>query len=328
MISVKPTRRIPWAIVLIFLGLSLGITAMGYRFYLSDKSEIKNKIQQDLSAIADLKANLIMAWRKERLADAIVIRNSQQVALQVQGYLNDPTDAGVAQSLLAYMTVLKDQNGYASVLLLDTAQRLRLATLGDEESGGCDQLYFAATLNSREVKFSDLYRREPQGRIRLDLYIPILLNARGGWTVIGIMVLRIDPYRFLYPIVQSWPTPSRSAESLIVRQDGERVLFLSELRHRKNSALSFSLPINTPELPEAVVVHGNAGVMEGVDYRGVPVVAALRTIPGTPWYLVAKVDSSEIFTPIRERAWVVAIVTTLLIVIAAIGVGFWWKHEA
>ena len=287
---------------MIFLGLSLGITTMGYRFYLSDKSEIKNKIQQDLSAIADLKANLIMAWRKERLADAIVIRNSQQVAQQVQDYLNNPSDPGLTQTLLAFMTVLKDQNGYASVLLLDTAQRFRLGTLGDDLSGGGDQDCFAAALNSREVTFSDLYRKEPQGRIRLDLYIPLLLKARAGWTVIGIMVLRIDPYRFLYPIVQSWPTPSQSAESLIVRQDRNRVVFLSELRHRKNSALSFSLPLDTPGLATAVVVQGNVGVMEGVDYRGVPVVAALRTIPGTPWYLVAKVDSSEIFTPVRERA--------------------------
>jgi signal transduction histidine kinase len=88
------------------------------------------------------------------------------------------------------------------------------------------------------------------------------------------------------------------------------------------------LPVDTPGLPAAIAVRGNVGVMEGTDYRGVPVVAALRTIPGTPWHLVAKVDSGEIFTPVRERAWVVAIVTTLLIVIAGIGVGFWWKHEA
>ncbi len=312
---------------MIFLGLSLGISAMAYRFYLSDRSEIKNKIQQDLSAIADLKANLIMSWRKERLADAIVIRNTQQVAQQVQDYLNNPSDPGLTQALLALMTTLKDQNGYASVLLLDTTQKLRLGTQGDDLSGHCDQACFTAALKSREVVFSDLYRSSPEGRIRSDLYIPLLLNARTGWTVNGIMVLRIDPYRFLYPIVQSWPTPSQSAESLIVRQEGDQVVYLSELRHRRNSALSFSLPLATPRLPAAVVARGNVGVMEGVDYRGVPVVAALRTIPGTPWYLVAKVDSSEILTPLRERAWVVAIVTTLLIVIAGTGVGFWWKHE-
>ncbi len=328
MLSVKSGHRVPWAIIMIFLGLSLGISAMGYRFYLSDRAEIMNKIRQDLSAIADLKANLIMSWRKERLADAIVIRNSQQVARQVQDYLNKPSDPGLTQTLLAFMTSLKDQNGYASVLLLDTSQRLRLGTVGDDLSGHCDQACFATALNSREVVFSDLYRSEPEGRVRSDLYIPLLLNTGTGWRTIGVMVLRIDPYRFLYPIVQSWPTPSPSAESLIVRQERNEVVYLSELRHRKNSALSFSMPVNTPRLPAAVVVKGNAGVMEGIDYRGVPVVAALRTIPGTTWYLVAKVDSSEILTPIRERAWVVAIVTILLIVTAATGVGFWWKHEA
>ncbi len=328
MLSDVSKYRVPWVIVMIFLGLSLGIAVMGYRIYLSDRAEIKNKIQQDLSAIADLKANLIMSWRKERLADANVVRNTQQVVQQVQEYLIKPSDPELTQTLLAFMTALKDQNGYASVLLLDTAQRLRLGTLGDDLSGHCDQACFAAALRSREVVFSDLYRSEPEGRIRSDLYVPLLLKIPSGWGIIGVMVLRIDPYRFLYPIVQSWPTPSLSAESLIVRQDGDRVVYLSELRHRKNSALSFSLPMDTPQLPAAVVARGHVGVMEGIDYRGVPVVAALRTIPGTSWHLVAKVDSSEILTPLRERAWVVAIVTTLLIVISGIGVGFWWKHEA
>ena len=31
--------------------------------------------------------------------------------------------------------------------------------------------------------------------------------------------------RFLFPLLQAWPTPSTTAETLLVRRDGERVLF-------------------------------------------------------------------------------------------------------
>ena len=51
--------------------------------------------------------------------------------------------------------------------------------------------------------------------------------------VLGFLVLRIDPGKVLYPLLQSWPTASKSAESLIVRKEGDEIVYLNELRHLK-----------------------------------------------------------------------------------------------
>ena len=40
-------------------------------------------------------------------------------------------------------------------------------------------------------------------------------------------MLGVDADEFLFPLIQSWPTPSRSAESLLIRRDGDDVLFLN-----------------------------------------------------------------------------------------------------
>ncbi len=322
----SPESRTPWIIGLIFLLLSGFIGALGFRLYLNEKLEIRNKIQSDLSAIADLKANLITVWRKERLADAMVIHSNQSAAREVIDYLERPEDHLLADRLRTWMNAIAEHNGYASVLLFDKAQKLRMGTRDEDQSESPDRECFREAMYSRKVVISDLYRKSDREKILIDLCIPIG-NARNLETA-GVIVLRIDPYRILYPTVQSWPTPSPSAETLIVRNEQDRVVFLNELRHRKNSALSFSLPLNTPQLPAARVVQGKFGVTEGVDYRGVPVLAALRPIPETTWYMVSKVDSAEVYTPIRERAWVITIVATLLIVVAGIGVGLWWRHEA
>jgi signal transduction histidine kinase len=318
--------RAPWIIGMIFLLLSALIGALGFRLYLNEKLEIRNKIQSDLSAIADLKANLITVWRKERIADAMVIYRNQSVAREVIDYLEKPEDRLLSSRLLSWMNAIVEHNGYASVLLFDKAQKLRLGTRDEGQSGSLDWECFQEAVKSGKVVISDLYRRVDREKIRMDLCIPIGITRTSETA--GVIVLRIDPYRILYPTIQSWPTPSPSAETLIVRNEKDRVVFLNELRHRKNSALSFSLPLNTPQLPAARVVQGKFGVTEGVDYRGVPVLAALRPIPETSWYMVSKVDSAEVYSPIRERAWVIIIVATLLIVVAGIGVGLWWKHEA
>ena len=67
--------------------------------------------------------------------------------------------------------------------------------------------------------------------------------------------------------------------------------------------------------------------MEGLDYRGLPVVAAMRSIPGSPWFIVAKVDKEEIYKPIHERAWIVAILSGLFISFAGITLGLIWRHQ-
>ena len=321
-------KKTPWVVILVFLGLSLVIGVAGFRFYRSGKAEIKRNIENDLAAIADLKVSLIETWRQERLANASVIRDNQLVAGRIAQWLKKPSDPAFTGSLLIWMAALQRENGYQSVLLLDPAGKPRLGTRADNFADTCDQECLSAARHSRNVVFSDLYRSRREGRIYLDLYTPLILEDAEESKVIGIMVLRVDPYKFLFPLIQSWPTPSRSAETLIVRREGNRVLFLNELRHRKDSALNLSAPLDAPQWPAAEVVLRKKGVAEGIDYRGVPVLAAFCPVPDTPWLMVAKVDTEEIYAPIRERAWVTFIMVLLLVAIAGTGVSIGWKHQA
>ncbi len=326
--SADSIKKVPWMVVLVFLGLSLIISVAGFLFYQSGKAEIKKNIENDLAAIADLKVHLIETWRQERLANAGVIRDNQLIAGRIAQWLKKPADPAFTGSLLIWMVALQRENGYQSVLLLDPSGKPRLGTRSDNLEDSCDQEYLSLALHSRNVVFSDLYRTRREGKIYLDLYTPLLQEDERGSKVIGIMVLRIDPYKFLFPLIQSWPTPSRSAETLIIRREGDRVLFLNDLRHRKGSALTLSVPLDAPQFPAAKAASRQKGVTEGIDYRGVPVLAAHSPVPNTPWVMVAKVDTEEIYAPIRERARITFIVVLLLMAIVGTGVSIGWKHQA
>ena len=314
-------------IILVFLGLSLIIGLAGSLFYRSGKAEIKKNIENDLAAIADLKVSLIETWRQERLANARVIRDNQLVAGRIAQWLRRPADPAFTGSLLIWMAALQRENGYQSVLLLDPSGKPRLGTRSDNLADSCDQQLLSSAIQTENVVFSDLYRTRREGKIYLDLYTPLVLEDEEGSKVIAIMVLRIDPYRFLFPLIQSWPTPSRSAETLLVRREGDRVLFLNDLRHRKGSALTFSVPLDAPQFPAMKAAPRQKGVTEGIDYRGVPVLAAHCPVPDTPWVMVAKVDTDEIYAPIRERARITFIVVLLLVAIVGTGISIGWKHQ-
>ena len=51
---------------------------------------------------------------------------------------------------------------------------------------------------------------------------------------LGVVVLRTDAQKLLLPMLQTWPTPSPTAETVLVRRDGDEVVFLNELRYRKD----------------------------------------------------------------------------------------------
>ncbi len=86
------------------------------------------------------------------------------------------------------------------------------------------------------VTFLDFYRDGPDKPVRLAVLVPIRDSA-GERGVLGVLVLNIDPRTYLYPMIQSWPTSQKTAETLLVRRDGDDVLFLNDLRFSDNAAL-------------------------------------------------------------------------------------------
>ena len=68
-------------------------------------------------------------------------------------------------------------------------------------------------------------------------------------------------------------------------------------------------------------------MIEGVDYRGAPVVAALRRVADSPWALVSKVDTAEVYAPLRERLWQTAAFFAALIATSGAALGLLWRQQ-
>ena len=76
-------------------------------------------------------------------------------------------------------------------------------------------------------------------------------------------------------------------------------------------------PVSQEKLPAAMAFRGIKGTIDGVDYRNVRVVASMKKIPGTQWYMIAKIDREEVFSVLNSQMRLV--VTVLVLFIATIG---------
>ena len=182
-------------------------------------------------------------------------------------------------------------------------------------------------LATAEVSFLDLHRPDAGGGIHLELVAPLRLAGNPVARPVAFVVFQTDPHRFLYPLVQSWPTPSRTGETLLVRREGSEVLYLNELRHRRGTALTLRLPVARPELPAGMAVQGREGVIQGIDHRNRRVLAALRQVPDSPWFLVSKVDREELIAPLARDTWLTALLAASMIALAGLGAQRSWRRE-
>ena len=65
-------------------------------------------------------------------------------------------------------------------------------------------------------------------------------------TPLGAIVLLNDASQFFYPLIQRWPLPSKTAETLLVMRDGDDVLYINNLRYRPDGALKLRIPSIIP----------------------------------------------------------------------------------
>jgi len=321
------TPKIPRYLILLFLLLILTIGTGGFLYYENQKIHIKKERERELLAISDLKVNQIVAWRKSRHADAEVLFENYQMVQQLRQWLKSREKSRVMEEILGWMSSFRGHHDYSSIFLLDEKGNVCLYTSeAYDEVGPYARTFIDEAIRLRKVIWVDLYDEKDSRHIHLDLLVPLVPRESDGLPS-GVLLLRINPYQFLYSYIQAWPTQSRTAESLLVRREEFEVLFLNELRHQKNTALSLRLPMVGKQTVAVQAVQGVEGVVEEVDYRGVEVLAAVRKIPGSPWYLIAKVDRDEIYAPIGEHAIFVIAIVGVLILSAGIIVGFLWRNQ-
>ncbi|MCE5311761.1 MAG: hypothetical protein LLF86_01265 [Nitrospiraceae bacterium] len=319
-------RNMPFQLGLIFLILVLLVASAGFYHYSIQKKEIKKDKQNELLAIADLKVSQIVNWRKERLADAATLRDNFLLAPQIKHMLQSSEKTRERRDILAWMASFKETYQYDDILLLDINGNILLSVAQRTGSVGPDaKMLIASALKTRNIIFSDLYRSKVVSRIRFSIVVPIMSKDKD--EMLGVFLLRIDPYLFLYPLIEKWPTPSQTAETMLVRREKNEVLYLNDLRHVKGTALKFKLPISKPYLPAAMLVKGKEGIFEGIDYRGIEVLAAMRSVPNTSWGIVAKVDKEEVYAPIKVRLWNVMVVVGLCLLAAGLGVLLIWHKR-
>jgi PAS domain S-box-containing protein len=324
--TTTPAMPSPFKLFAIFMLLLAMIVFAGVCYFLVQKNYIVQNEQDKLAAIAELRVGQVVRWRNERLNHIEYIYNNPLFARLAKAFFENPDNTEKRQDIAAWMQSLQVRGLFAEIYLFDARGRKVLFSKNAGEVGGHAKELIAQALVNRMPVFSDLHTVPNYHFAHFDIVIPLILPETPEF-VTGILFMRMNPRSGLSERIQSWPTPSLTAETLLVRRDGDSVLFLNDLRYRKDAALKLRIPLKDDNYVAVKAVNGAAGIIDGVDYRGEPALAVARKIPETPWIMIAKIDQKEIYAPLREQAWIAGTGMFFLIIVAAAAVGFWWWRQ-
>jgi len=313
-------------LVIVFVLLTILMALGSYLLFSIQKKSITTEKQNELASICQLKVQQIVNWRSERLGNAESVFHNKSFINDVKYFSigrNKVENFNVLSSWIGY---LKKIYHYQSILLLDKNKNILIKTANAETIGPSGQKTIHKVLELKEPILSDLHKNQ-KGVIHLDLIIPLYNDIEINKDLCGILFFRIDPSQFLFPLIQTWPTPSKTSETVLIRKEGDSILVLNELRNKWNTALNFYIPLSDTNRPAVKAVLGKIGNFEGVDYREINVLANLQKIPDSPWYIIAKVDKNEIFKPLQQQAILILLFTTCLIFLTGIIVFVLWKLQ-
>ena len=294
-----------------------------YLFFRYESKSIRQNGHNQLKAIASLKISQIINWNNERFADAKTFSQSPLFVKGLESWLASRSNAVLKSQITKELSLIKSDSVYENIIISDVEGNLSLSLnpkLKKIDSVTTD--FIKSAVEKEKIISSDFYFYPTHKDIHLNYIAPVI--AKGN-VVIAVLIFLVNPNNYLYPLIEKWPAPSKTSETLIVEKDGNNVLYLNELKHQKNTALQLSIPLTRKDVISVQAVRGYKGFIEGEDYRGVNVLADIKPVPGTNWFMIAQVDLSEIYSGLYFRELIIISFTILLISVLSLGL-FWYYH--
>jgi diguanylate cyclase (GGDEF)-like protein/PAS domain S-box-containing protein len=292
--TAPPPRRfrVPVAVALALALAAVGLAWVAHHLYGQKARAVMHDAHRGLAAIAALKSSQVENWVGERISDATALGSIHQLAVPLRRFLAEPDAEREREALLRALRSFKQAYGYEDLCLVDANGSVRLSTSRGTRAPSPVALEAARlAMRTRRPEIRGLAAAAPGAPAAFTVAAPLVAGLGPADAVPGVVLLRVDPQRFLFPAVQSWPGQWRSAEALLAREQAGGLVYLS------------------PSRPRAGVISARHGVR------------------GTDWLVVAQVDASEVLEPWRREALVIALAVLLGSLGAAFASGYWRRSR-
>jgi len=282
---------------LLYLFFTLVIVFFGYTVYNNEKEILLKDRYENLSQFTDEKYQLITNWLSSIRSETKILQIDNPFSFEgiKKGKLL-PDEIQWADSIKKDLRIDK-------MLLFDANGRLIYSSgVSGNVTYEYNKTVFNTALNTGRIIFSDQVERKST-KTDLRHYIPLPYKSGTGRKYMGVMVIIFDSDKIFGSLLNIASGLSKTIESFVYRTAGDSVVYLNSPISKKGEKIKYSLGKN--ETAAVKAIRGGPGFIEGLDYKNDEIIANIIKVPSTSWFLLTKINKSELFEPINDYARVV-----------------------
>lgn len=294
-----------WQLTVLIAIASILVAIGGYFIYSYQANKTLQAKEKTLTAIATLKSKQLSNWFLDELNDIQAVANDSFLAEEVKKTTKSNALADKSR-LTKFLSQIKIEHDFKDVVIVPADGK---SEIWDGEQPGIlndvELRTIEKALMQKKSLGTDLFSHESNGEGKIFIsFISVIKDVDNN--VLAALIGRFDASLSVYHVIEEWPTPSQTAESYFFRVETDSIVYLNNLKHTNNAALNLRIPVKNDELLASQAVSGKLGLVSGTDYRNEKVTGFISKIEGTPWYLISKIDDSEMYQEKYLIAGVVA----------------------
>ncbi|BDQ02486.1 ATP-binding protein [Ignavibacterium sp.] len=315
-------QKFPIKYFLIFLAVIIVIIISGYAFYNSAKKDIEHEWNQQISSIKELKLQQIEKEQFQRIKIIESFIKNTAISQLLSEIITNSADTTQIQKANRWIKELQTNFAFGDIYLLDSNATIILTT--DQErklqrSFLREEIKIVAGKDSASV--SNLYVRDNRNLLQA-----IVLPLNRSNSRIGYLWAEVSFFEYFYPILFYSQKEYDKAEFLLVKKNGDIGFLLKNFIGDSNQDIQ-TIPLKEEERKAFQDAALKEDEVRELQFGNQSMFVSVRSIPGTDWFLAAKVDEGTVVSSAKNIATAIIIVVILLIILAAALTYAVWKRS-
>jgi len=340
--KIKLTPALANGLLIIFVGISVWLI---FEFVEKERNRDLLNWQSHLALLAEIKSTAVENWLEERKNKLNKLAENTSLRLFLSEYSHiDEVDKMVLSALRGHVRNLlrsseekfgvRGGGNEVNNLNIDNSSEYGLAILGVNQNSVMSTKGFSKNLEMHKGVIDKAYKLAlPQ---IIDIYSGQKQQPVFGYIVpvfkvqnlnkthpIGAVIFLLNPYNKLYDILKNTQSVTESDESLLIRDDGSNIVYISPL---KGEYKIFHRLSGNSQLASFFAYHNSGGFDEMIDYYGNDVLVTGRKIKNSSWGLVQKISVSEALAESNKHQKFLLTTFILIVMIIALSFVAIWRH--
>jgi len=316
--------RLQWKQFLFVFLFAGGLFLGGHFYFINQRDDILSIHKEFISTVASFKVHEINNWIEERKAEGTFVAGSREFITAFTRLTLSPANHACREKLRDWLEPIKSNHEYTNIVLCDPLGN-RIFALNDNNNQPFDITLIKAEIKSIKpgnVRLSDIIQG---GDKKPFLVYSTALNGKQG--LLGYVIFFIDPLKNLYPTLASWPVQKITAENILLHHEQGSTFYLSGSKLKPDTVIAFTTPSSADEITQSIPMRGSMVLSNSKDYRGKSVLAEIKRIEGTNWWIVCKIDKSELTAPLEKNAMTLILYIAVFIIVIVISSVLIWKSQ-